>query len=105
MMAGTLRDQLGLMSVLVFSLSSSQSSLRNTSRYPPCALDGDCEAGHACMQYMCYPHTSVTGFRWCSKDSDCKHLLPAEEGDGSDGLCFRHRDTSSIRFGICLKKM
>ena len=101
----SIRDQLGLMSVLVFSLSSSQSSLRNTSLYPPCALDGDCGAGHACMQYMCYPHTSVTGFRWCSKDRDCRHLTQAEEGDGSDGLCFRHRDTNAIQFGICLKKI
>ena len=63
LMAGTLTDQLCLMSALVFSLTTPQTSLRNTSRYPPCALDGDCQAGHACMQYMCYPHTSVTGFR------------------------------------------
>ena len=104
-MAATLSHHLGLMSVLVFSVSTSQSSLRNTSLYPPCAMDGDCSRGHACMQYMCYPHTSVTGFRWCSKDTDCVALLPSEEGDGSDGLCFRHQDTRSIQFGICLKKM
>ena len=69
MTARTGGDQLGLMSVLVLSLSSltsSQSSLRNTSLYPPCARDGDCGTGQACMQYMCYPHTSVTGFRQSS---------------------------------------
>ena len=103
-MAGLL-DQLGLMSALVFSLSASSSSLRNISLYPPCAMDSDCSAGHACMQYMCYPWHTSTGFRWCSKEEDCQDLTEAEEGDGRDGLCFRHPDTQRIRFGICLKKM
>ena len=124
-MAG-LRDLLGLMSVLVLSVSSSpssyasyspssssshashstfSSSLRNISLYPPCAVDSDCSAEHACMQYMCYPWHTSTGFRWCSKEEDCQDLTEAEEGDGRDGLCFRHPDTQRIRFGICLKKM
>ena len=87
------------------SSSSSSSSLRNISLYPPCALDSDCSADHACMQYMCYPWDTSTGFRWCSKQQDCQDLTLAEEGDGRDGLCFRHPDTERIQFGICLKKM
>ena len=43
--------------------------------------------------------------RWCSKDEDCEELTPREEGDGSNGLCFRHPDRDNIHFGICLKKM
>ena len=43
--------------------------------------------------------------RWCSKDEDCEELTVREEGDGSNGLCFRHPDRDNIHFGICLKKM
>ena len=45
------------------SLSSPSPSLRNISLYPPCALDSDCTEGHKCMQYMCYPWKTSTGFR------------------------------------------
>merc|ERR1711963_752847 len=48
------------------------SSLRNISLYPPCAYDEDCVSDHKCMQYMCYPWKTSTGFRWCSKDDDCE---------------------------------
>jgi len=54
---------------------------------------------------MCYPWNTSTGFRWCSKDSDCSSLTTREEGDGADGRCFRHQDKSNINFGICLKKL
>lgn len=39
------------------------SSLRNISLYPPCAYDEDCVSDHKCMQYMCYPWKTSTGFR------------------------------------------
>lgn len=108
-----------LCSLLTLSSSLSQSSLtplttswdpqvpslRNISHYPPCAFDEDCVPDHKCMQYMCYPWKTSTGFRWCSKDEDCEELTPREEGDGSNGLCFRHQDRDNIHFGICLKKI
>lgn len=87
------------------SLTSPYPSLRNISLYPPCARDSDCTEEHKCMQYMCYPWKTSTGFRWCSKDEDCEELTAREEGDGSDGLCFRHPDRENIMFGICLKKI
>ena len=40
------------------------SALRNISVYPPCATDGDCATDHKCMQYMCYPWKTSTGFRY-----------------------------------------
>ena len=54
--------------VLTSSLSSpyispTSASLRNISLYPPCALDSDCTDEHKCMQYMCYPWKTSTGFR------------------------------------------
>jgi len=81
------------------------SSLRNISLYPPCAYDEDCVSDHKCMQYMCYPWKTSTGFRWCSKDDDCENLPVTDGGDGSNGLCFRHPDKDNIHFGICLKKI
>jgi len=82
-----------------------RNSLRNISIYPVCAHDDDCEGEHACFQYMCYPWKHSTGFRWCSKDSDCNSLTMDEEGDGENGRCFRHEDRENIGFGICLKKV
>lgn len=81
------------------------SALRNISVYPPCATDGDCATDHKCMQYMCYPWKTSTGFRWCSKDDDCESLMRREGGDGNNGLCFRHPDRDNIHFGICLQKI
>lgn len=65
-----------LSSLLTLSSSLSQSSLtpltsswdpavpslRNISHYPPCAYDEDCVPDHKCMQYMCYPWKTSTGF-------------------------------------------
>ena len=48
---------------LTSSSSSASPSLRNISLYPPCALDSDCTDEHKCMQYMCYPWKTSTGFR------------------------------------------
>ena len=56
------------------------------------------------MNDQSQPHDILT-FRWCSKDEDCEELTLREEGDGSNGLCFRHPDRDNIHFGICLKKM
>ena len=85
----------------------SNQTLRRLDRYPACARDSDCAEGRACLQYMCYPWGTSTGFRWCSRDSDCSKLKPREEGDGRDGTCFRRsdRDNNQLAFGICLKKM
>ena len=50
-----------LLSLLPSSSSSPPSSspspppLRNTSVYPVCVEDGDCEHSRRCFQYMCYP--------------------------------------------------
>jgi len=82
-----------------------RNSLRNISVYPVCAQDSDCVDERACFQYMCYPWKQSSGFRWCSKDSDCKSLTDREEGNGKDGRCFRHKDRENIGFGICLKKV
>jgi len=87
------------------SLATNRTSLRNLDSYPACLEDTDCSQGNACFQYMCYPWTTSTGFRWCDKDSDCKKLSVKEEGNGKDGRCFRHQDRKSIQFGICLKKI
>lgn len=46
------------------SLTSPYPSLRNISLYPPCARDSDCTEEHKCMQYMCYPWKTSTGFRY-----------------------------------------
>ena len=82
-----------------------RTSHRNISLYPVCVHDDDCEGENACFQYMCYPWKHSTGFRWCSKDSDCNSLTLDEEGDGENGRCFRHEDRENIGFGICLKKV
>jgi len=78
--------------------------LRNTSLYPVCTGDEDCDGDKKCFQYMCYPWQTSTGFRWCSKPGDCSALMEEEGGDGNDGGCFRHHDTVNINFGICLPK-
>jgi len=52
---------------------------------------------------MCYPWQTSTGFRWCSKRSDCAALLPEEGGDDRDGSCFKHED-NYVNFGICLPR-
>jgi len=94
------------------SLSTSSSTysttpsppLRNTSLYPACMEDTDCENDRRCFQYMCYPWQTSTGFRWCSKREDCAALLPEEGGDHRDGSCFKHEDSANINFGICLPR-
>ena len=58
---------------------------------------------HLSVKYL--PMIKCSLCRWCSKDEDCEELTVREEGDGSNGLCFRHRDRDNIHFGICLKKM
>lgn len=86
------------------STTSPPPSLRNTSTYPACVEDNDCANDRRCFQYMCYPWQTSTGFRWCSKRSDCAALLPEEGGDHRDGNCFKHEDTVSVNFGICLPR-
>jgi len=90
-------------SSLTYSTTTSP-PLRNTSLYPACMEDTDCENDRRCFQYMCYPWQTSTGFRWCSKREDCAALLPEEGGDHRDGSCFIHEDSANINFGICLPR-
>ncbi len=71
-------------------------SINDTSKYPVCIDDADCEKknldGYACFQYFCYPWEKKPAsasigqdqpLELCRKDSDCPKML------GGPAKCFR----------------
>ena len=68
--------------------------------FPVCTTDADCRnisqqasADYRCFQYRCFPWNNLQlqrNFRSCRNNPDCSSLGLGENGDGQDGLCFRH---------------
>ena len=93
-------------------LQTGRTSGRNTTVFPPCVNDADCQEtsdsrgeDYRCFQYMCYPwRRRDTGFRPCRKTSDCLELAKEEGGTGEDGGCWRHSDRRNVHMGLCLDK-
>ena len=87
---------------------------KDLARFPVCLTDDDCrymteggDADYKCFQYRCFPWNDpeVQGdFRSCKVKEDCLELGVEEEGDGSDGVCFKHQDKRNIFRGMCVSQ-
>ena len=105
-----------LASALVFLARSASAvvALTNSSLYPVCFADGDCEKvhklrDHACFQYFCYPwRTDVSAeadepapelpLKLCRRSKECRDPATPEERP----KCFRHPERRKVTNGVCV---